>query len=148
MNETFSIKQKKQEKYEKIIDDRFKYKTIQVKDNMWSYNDQINLINEIKTKSVNNNDLYSISFDENDLNLLNKEEKKKVDNNKNKNKKENFRDIELEVNNIRDVVKCRFENKRNLFQLFKQFDRNNDGYVFFNFNIYRWIVLIFKIFLV
>lgn len=146
MNETFSIKQKKQEKYEKIIDDRFKYKTMQVKDNMWSYNDQINLINEIKTKSVNNNDLYSISFDENDLNLLNKEEKKKVD--KNKNKKENFRDIELEVNNIRDVVKCRFENKRNLFQLFKQFDRNNDGYVFFNFNIYRWIVLIFKIFLV
>lgn len=146
MNETFSIKQKKQEKYEKIIDDRFKYKTMQVKDNMWSYNDQINLINEIKTKSVNNNDLYSISFDENDFNLLNKEEKKKVD--KNKNKKENFRDIELEVNNIRDVVKCRFENKRNLFQLFKQFDRNNDGYVFFNFNIYRWIVLIFKIFLV
>lgn len=148
MNETFSIKQKKQEKYEKIIDDRFKYKTMQVKDNMWSYNDQVNLINVIKTKSVNNNDLYSISFDENDLNLLNKEEKKKVDNNKNKNKKENFRDIELEVNNIRDVVKCRFENKRNLFQLFKQFDRNNDGYVFFNFNIYRWIVLIFKIFLV
>lgn len=130
MNETFSIKQKKQEKYEKIIDDRFKYKTMQVKDNMWSYNDQVNLINVIKTKSVNNNDLYSISFDENDLNLLNKEEKKKVDNNKNKNKKENFRDIELEVNNIRDVVKCRFENKRNLFQLFKQFDRNNDGYVF------------------
>lgn len=91
MNETFSIKQKKQEKYEKVIDDRFKYKTMQVKDNMWSYNDQVNLINEIKTKSINNNDLYSISFDENDLNLLNKEEKKEINENKenkNKNKKQ------------------------------------------------------------